>query len=144
LRLFGKSLLVLAAAAIAAPAFGQEPEAKGSIPGLSIVIQDLKRERGNSVILRFQMINASDKTIGFKDSRLGAGDGVYLIDNANKTTYPVARNAEGKCLCSAIGELDKSARANLWAKFAAPPETVTRIGVVVPGFQPIDGVPITR
>jgi hypothetical protein len=40
--------------------------------------------------------------------------------------------------------VEKGAKVNLWAKFAAPPANVEKVTVVVPDFQPIDGVPITR
>jgi hypothetical protein len=35
-------------------------------------------------------------------------------------------------------------RVNLWAKFPAPPDDVNQITVVVPKFQPMDDVPLSR
>ncbi|MGE5270402.1 MAG: hypothetical protein ACM3JG_12110, partial [Thiohalocapsa sp.] len=70
--------------------------------------------------------------------------GVHLIDNLNKKKYLTVRDTNGKCACSSIKGIDKGAKASLWAKFAAPPENVDKITVVVPDFQPIDNVPITR
>jgi hypothetical protein len=32
----------------------------------------------------------------------------------------------------------------LWAKFPAPPDSVTKIGVVMPHFVPMDDVPISQ
>src|SRR5947207_7526404 len=63
MRLLGKALIALAMAGgaliIGAPAQSAELKAEGSIPGLSVVVQDLKRDEANSVTLRFQLINAS-------------------------------------------------------------------------------------
>jgi hypothetical protein len=41
-------------------------------------------------------------------------------------------------------QIKAGARSNMWAKFAAPPAGVEKVTVVVPDFQPIDGVPITQ
>ena len=40
--------------------------------------------------------------------------------------------------------LDADGRANVWAKFPAPPEDVQKISVVVPTFPPFEGIPISR
>jgi hypothetical protein len=155
MRLISTLAVLLSVVTLASPALAQQSELKseGTVPGLSIVIQDLKRDPANSVTLRFQMINASDKSIGlggkFKDpaSKVAGGNeisGVHLIDNVNKKKYLVVRDTEGKCACAEIRSIEKGARANLWAKFAAPPEAVDKITVVVPEFQAIDNVTITR
>ncbi len=154
MRLLGKALIALAMAGgaliIGAPAQSAELKAEGSIPGLSVVVQDLKRDEANSVTLRFQLVNASDKSVGISGKfHQGASDGdqisgVHLIDNVNKKKYLVVRDTNKKCACSSIHNIEKGGRANLWAKFAAPPENVEKMTVVVPDFQPIDSVPITR
>jgi hypothetical protein len=137
----------------AAPGVAAELKAEGNEPGLSVLIQDLKRDEANSVTLRFQLVNDADKTISlhgkFEDHEAKGRDsdevgGVHLIDNANKKKYLVVRDSNGKCACAKIGNLAKGAKASLWAKFAAPPENIEKVTVVVPDFQPVDGVPITR
>ncbi len=147
------TFVILSAGAAIAPlaAAAQELKAEGSVPGVSIVIQDLKRDESNSVTLRFQLINNSDKPYSPGCTLREASNrpceeigGVHLIDNTNKKKYLVVRDADGKCVCSTIRRLDKGARMNLWAKFAAPPANVEKITVVVPEFQPIDNVPISR
>src|SRR5438067_13160291 len=118
MRLLGKALIALAMAGgaliIGAPAQSAELKAEGSIPGLSVIVQDLKRDEANSVTLRFQMINDSDKTLHlhgkFEDhaAKGRAGNevgGVTLIDNANKKKYLVVRDASGKCVCSKVESL---------------------------------------
>jgi hypothetical protein len=136
----------------AAPVLGAELKAEGTIPGLSVVVQELKRDEANSVTLRFQLVNDSDKSVGlggkFKDpSAKGGGNdvgGVHLIDNVNKKKYLVVRDTAGKCACGEVRSIDKGGRVSLWAKFAAPPQDVEQVTVVVPEFQPVDGVPISR
>ncbi len=152
MRLVSTLAFLLAVTMLAAPVSAQQSErkAEGTTPGLSIVIQDLKRDEGNSVTLRFQLINETDKPIGVggkfqeRASDSNAIGGVHLIDNVNKKKYLVVRDTTGKCACAEIRNIDKGARANLWAKLAAPPEGIDKITVVVPEFQPIDNVPITR
>ena len=151
MRLFGRTILVLgaiaAAAVFGAPLVaGQELKSEGSAPGISVVIQSLKRDASNSVTLRFQLINDSDKpappmNLGNEGYKVNA---VYLIDNVNKKKYLVVRDTDKNCICADYHGMGAGARVNLWAKFAAPAENVDKITVVVPDFQPIDDVPITR
>jgi hypothetical protein len=68
---------------------------------------------------------------------------VHLIDAANKKKYLVVRDTQKKCVCSQVRSLKKGDSSNAWAKFPAPPETVQKLTVVVPGFEPIEGVPVT-
>jgi hypothetical protein len=152
MRPIGSLACLLCLMMLAAPISAEELKSEGTIPGFSIVIQDLKRDQANSVTLRFQMINNSDKPVGlggkFKDpaSKGGGNDigGVHLIDNVNKKKYLAVRDTAGKCACAEIKNLGKGEKASLWAKFAAPPDNVDKITVVVPDFQPVDNVPITR
>jgi hypothetical protein len=92
----------------AAPGVAAELKAEGNEPGLSVLIQDLKRDEANSVTLRFQLVNDADKTISlhgkFEDHEAKGRDsdevgGVHLIDNANKKKYLVVRDSNGKCAC---------------------------------------------
>jgi len=136
---------------LAAPTLAAELKADGTEPGISIVIQDLKRDESNSVTLRFQLVNESGKPFHpgckWREASNRACEevgGVHLIDNANKKKYLVVRDSAGKCACSTVQQVKAGARSNLWAKFAAPPANVEKVTVVVPDFQPIDGVPITQ
>ncbi len=148
--LFGLGAILVAG--FAGPAgFAAELKAEGTEPGVSIVVQDLKRDEGNSVTLRFQVVNGSDKAFspgcGWREASNRACSeigGVHLIDNANKKKYLVVRDTAGACACSTIAQVKAGSRANLWAKFAAPPDGVEKITVVFPDFQPIDGVPISK
>jgi hypothetical protein len=121
----------------------------GEKPGQRIEIRDLKRDEGGTLTLRFQLINEGDHEINscsFRDSSDSCGTvgGVHLIDAGNKKKYLVVRDAQKKCVCSnGIDSVRRGDRSNAWAKFPAPPDTVQKITVVVPGFEPIEGVPIT-
>ena len=147
------SALLLAAAVAAVPAIasaqGTNLSGDGEKPGQRIEIRDLKRDEGGTVTLRFQLINESDDEINscsFRESgdSCGTVGGVHLIDAGSKKKYLVVRDAQKKCICSqGVDAIRKGGRSNAWAKFPAPPETVQKITVVVPGFEPVEGVPIT-
>ncbi len=148
------SLLVIAAAAVvgSAPVSAQPGlVAEGDTPGQRIEIRDLKRDDGGTVTLRFQLINESEQDIGacssYRDASVdpcGTVGAVHLIDAANKKKYLVVRDAQKLCVCSTgLKTLRKGDRANAWAKFPAPPDAVQKVTVVVPGFEPVENVPIT-
>lgn len=137
----GFPALVSAAAPIAAT--------EGEASGTRIEVQDLKRQSGGTLMLRFTAINDSDQPVDtyplFEAQEGGTVDGVYLVDLAGKKKYEVVRDAEKHCLCSRrIAKLEPNSRLNLWANFPAPPEGVDKIGVVVPHFIPMDDVPIGK
>ena len=128
----------------------QQLSADGDIPGTKVVIQDLKRDEGGTLTLRFQMVNESEERIGdrcaFRESgNEGCGpiSGVYLVDAANKKKYLVLRDSAQKCVCAEIRPIEKGKSMNLWVKFPAPAAGVQKITVIVPHFQPIEGVPIS-
>ncbi|OGA47121.1 MAG: hypothetical protein A3F74_27730 [Betaproteobacteria bacterium RIFCSPLOWO2_12_FULL_62_58] len=126
--------------------------ADGQKPGSRIEVQELKRVSGGTLMLRFTLINEGDQTfsVGYA---LGAGStsdiatvgGVHLIEPVGKKKYLVVRDTENKCDCSrGVKDVAAKSRANLWARFPAPPDNVEKIAVVVPTFSPMDDVPISR
>ena len=142
--------LAFAGALLVSPVQAQQGvlSAESQQPGARIDIKDLKRDEGGTVTLRFQLTTEDQRTFGECDLRdIGANcgevNGVHLIDAVNKKKYLVVRDANRACLCSGFKGLAKGQRANLWAKFPAPPEGVRKVTVIVPGFEPIEGVPIT-
>jgi hypothetical protein len=124
----------------------------GIKPGQRIEIRDLKRDDGGTVTLRFQFINDSEKdvidTCSYRESlgeTCGIVSGVHLIDAANKQKYLVVRDAQNNCVCATgLANLRKGDRANAWAKFQAPPNGVQKVTVVVPGFEPVEAVPVSN
>lgn len=138
----------------AAPAAGVPVLARsdGEKTGLSVEVTELKRGGGGTVTLKFAMVNNTKEQISlgyaYGDSGLSAIDynyvgGTHLLDAVNKKKYLVVRDSEKKCVCSKFeGYIEVGERANLWAKFPAPPEDVKVISVMIPHFAPMDDVPI--
>lgn len=129
----------------------------GEKSGSRIDITELQRVSGNMVLLKFVMVNDSSGIISlasdFEGPESGPTDiqrdtgtiaGVTLEDAAGSTKYTVVRDAQRNCVCSsALGNLAVKSKLNLWAKFPAPPDSVTKLNVVLPHFQPVEDVPLT-
>lgn len=124
----------------------------GDKPGLTVEVTELKRSSGGTLTLKFVMVNNTKEPIRFGgDFGAGGGNaddhtvsGTHLIDAVNKKKYLVVRDTEKRCLCSVVrSNIEVGERANLWAKFPAPPEGVKLIGVMVPHFAPMDDVPVS-
>ncbi len=122
--------------------------------GVKVVVQELKRTSGGTVSMKFTIANGSDKPVGSgyefadKDHDIidhGSVGGVQLIDEGGKKKYFVVRDTDGKCVCSQkIKEVKPGDSENFWARFPAPPDTVQKITVIVPHFQPMDDVPLSK
>jgi hypothetical protein len=137
--------------ASAAPAAaGPIATADGQASGVTLDVTQLKRDSGGTVTLKWTVVNGG--TDEFKlyatmaSKEYDSVDGVNLLDAAGKKKYLVVRDSEGNCVCTrAVGSsLRAGEKRNFWAKFPAPPETVEKISIVVPGFSPLDDVPISR
>lgn len=138
----------------ATPAAEAVATADGEEPGVSLVVKELKRGSGGIVSLKFVMTNGSSKRLGFgyafadpdkQVADFGSVGGVQLIDPVGKKKYFVARDAEGKCICSrGLKDVAAGSSVNAWAKFPAPPDDVQKISVIVPHFSPMDDVPISK
>ena len=125
--------------------------AEGTIPGTRIEVTELKRTSGGTLTLRFTIVNDSTTTLDVQavQSMLDMSRGytvsnVHLIDPAGRKKYFTAKDAEGKCVCSIFSFVKPGERFNHWAKFAAPPDDVQKLSVVIPPFAPADDVPISR
>ena len=124
----------------------------GDKPGIRVEVVELKRTSGDTVNLKFAMINDSDQDMGFgydfgegSTTDIGTVAGAHLIDAAGKKKYFVVRDTENACVCSrGLNSIKPKTRANLFAKFPAPPDDVQKITVVIPHFIPMDDVPISR
>ena len=125
----------------------------GESPGLSLQLTELKVSNG-TVMLKFTVANDGSGSFdpdSLNDSRGGslhdahAIGGVYLIDEANKKKYLPVFDSDNHCICSRDSrDIQAKSSAHLWVKFPAPPDSVTKIGVVVPHFVPMDDVPLSR
>jgi hypothetical protein len=128
--------------------------ADGEKPGTRVDVSELKRGSGGTVTLKMAFVNDSDKAIGFgynfgdPDHEIrdhGSIGAVQLVDPVGKKKYFVARDADGKCVCSTnIPDVAPHSRLSLWAKFPAPPDDVQKISIVIPHFQPLDDVAISH
>jgi hypothetical protein len=141
-------------ASSSAPASSAGPllaTADGEKSGVRIEVQELKRTSGDTLTLKFGLINDSSESFDFGYALIEQGktndynsiSGVNLIEGAGKKKYFVVRDTEGACLCSrGLSSIASKSRANLWAKFPAPPAEVSKITVVVPHFTPMEDLPI--
>jgi hypothetical protein len=143
--------IFLAAMFSAAPVLAQDVlSAEGETPDVRIEIRDLKRGDGDTVTLRLRLVNESGEPFdaSCEMREYGANDdcgtfsGAYLLDAANKKKYLVVRDTEGKCVCSGVDNIEDGKKMNIWATYPAPPAEVTKMTVIVPLFEPIEGVPV--
>jgi len=127
----------------------------GEYPDVRVEVKELKRTSGNTVTLKFAVINDSAEDLAFSNNfreegkyahiDYGSIGGVHLIDAVGKKKYLVLRDTEGKCVCSSgIKSVQPGSRASLYAKFPAPPESVEKISIVIPHFIPMDDVPMSK
>jgi hypothetical protein len=125
----------------------------GEKPGVRIEVQELKRTSGDTLSLKFALINDSTESFDFGYALIEQGktddynsiSGVNLIEGVGKKKYFVVRDTEGACLCSrGLSRVTSKSRVNLWAKFPAPPADVSMITVIVPHFTPMEDVSISQ
>ncbi|MGO8917212.1 MAG: hypothetical protein ACLQJR_15000 [Stellaceae bacterium] len=150
-----KNLLLAAAtsALLLSPALGAEPIAQtdAESSGVSLQVTEFKVSNG-TVMMKFAIANDTagayevyqlrDESIA-KD--VNAVSGIFLVDVPNKKKYFPVIDTDGHCICSRdVPNLASKQSVNLWVRFPAPPDNVTKIGVVVPHFLPMDDVPLTR
>ncbi len=129
--------------ASASGALAQEPiaTADGETTGTRIEITELGRSSGDTVTLKFRLINDSgDNVSPYGLMEIADVSNVYLIDAVGKKKYFVIEDADGNCVCSSglSTQLDPGKSMNLWARFPAPPAEVQEISVVFPHFIPTD------
>ncbi|MGH9753435.1 MAG: hypothetical protein ACREA2_11685 [Blastocatellia bacterium] len=127
--------------------------ADGEKPGVRIEVQEMKRTSGDTLSLKFALINDSDESFDFGYALIEPGktddynsiSGVNLIEGVGKKKYFVVRDTEGAPLCSrGLSSVASKSRVNLWAKFPAPPVDVSKITIAVPHFIPMEDVPISQ
>jgi len=120
---------------------------EGNEPGVHADILSLKRTEGGLLTLRVAFDNGTGGEI--KNKALPGGGNVenfQLVDFLNKRKYNVLRTSDGACLCTSLNPLTSSepGKRILWAKFTAPPESVTRISLLLPEAEPVDDIPIAK
>jgi hypothetical protein len=128
--------------------------ADGETPGINVEVTELKKMGNDTLSLKFVMINDSDKKVGFgydfgdrdhQNKDFNSIGGIHLVDSDGKKKYLVVRDSEQNCVCSRnMHDLPPKSRMNLWARFPAPPDSIQKISIIIPHFQPLDDVPIGR
>jgi hypothetical protein len=142
-------------ASAAAPAAGAIAGTDGEKAGTHVDITELKRTSGGTVNLKLVLSNAGPQKLSVYGDWLGDNhvskdsyrdiSGIHLLDPVNKKKYFVVTDSERGCVCSKnIEDVQVGGKANLWAKFPAPPPEVTKVTIEIPHFQPIDDVPISQ
>jgi hypothetical protein len=126
--------------------------AQGEVPGRRLEIREIRRGSGEVVDLRFTIVNDGDGNLSFgydyADPKYEVTDhgsigGVFLLDPFSRELYGVLRDGQSRCACSqGLKGLGAGERAELWAKFPAPPASTDRVSIVVPRFMPVDDVPL--
>jgi len=105
------------------------------IPGLRAQVVQLSRASGDTVTLRVEFENVSDKD--------------QMAPDMSKTTLdePIQRKeylvlgANGALCSGSYINVPAHGRVVLWAKFPAPPPAIPSISVTMNHFAPIDDVP---
>lgn len=118
--------------------------------GEKVEITELKRTSGDTVTLKFKLINTGNDELSV--GPLGDGDWynwdlarIFLLDLPNKKKYFVLRDSENQALCSkGTSKIKPGAQLALWAKFPAPPTTVDKITVEIPGAAPFEDLTISN
>jgi hypothetical protein len=112
-------------------------------------LQSVTRGEGDTIMLKWKYSNTGSKEADIsKLASLGhdnLADHVYYIDPGNKKKYMVVKDAKGKAVASdqKYLQLDAGASRGGWAKFPAPPASVSKIDVYLPGAPPFERVTIT-
>jgi hypothetical protein len=151
MRLLPITLAAAICAAITSAPASAGVIANSSTPGSKIEVVDLKRDGAGGVTLTLTITNTTTKDLDLAcDLRADGNEsckqvaGIYLIDGVNKKRYLVMRDTTGKCLCTdTLTKISPMGSVTIWAKFPAPPTTVTTVSAIVPTFLPLDAVPLT-
>jgi pyruvate/2-oxoglutarate dehydrogenase complex dihydrolipoamide acyltransferase (E2) component len=111
--------------------------------GVQIALLDVKKTSGDTVTVRLQLRNTTDKAVSNPDfSSSNFVDAMYLIDGSSKKKYMVVRDAENK----PVGYYGQSqtipakGTVSVWARFPTP--VSPKIMVAVPGAAPFEDVPV--
>ncbi|MFF3953225.1 hypothetical protein ACFYY1_08455 [Streptomyces sp. NPDC001890] len=118
-------------------------EVRGS--GLTLVINQVKRDSGGFVTVQGTIKNVSDRTqnssswAGAESAVVNANAnsvaGATLVDKTGKKRYYVLRDTESRCLCTTgIPPLSAGESTSIFMQFPAPPSTTTEVDFTLPTF----------
>ncbi|MET9473317.1 hypothetical protein [Streptomyces sp. NPDC002922] len=118
-------------------------EVRGS--GLTLVINQVRRDSGGFVTVQGTIKNVSDRTqnssswagteTAVANSNANSVAGATLVDKAGKKRYYVLRDTESRCLCTTgIPPLSAGESTPIFMQFPAPPSTTTEVDFTLPTF----------
>ncbi len=115
--------------------------------GESVKITELKRSSGDTVTLKFVISNTTSEETPIE---VFGGDwynwdmrNVFLLDVPNKKKYFTLKDGEGNTVSSrGKGRIKPGEQRTFWAKFPAPPVSVSSVSVEIPTAAPFDDLPI--
>ncbi len=113
------------------------------ISGVQVALMDVRRTSGDTVTVRVQFRNTTDKDlINSIFSSSNIVDDMYLVDGASKKKYMVVRDAENKPVgyYGPSQTMPAKAVVQVWGRFPVP--VSQKIMVSVPGVPPFEDVPI--
>ncbi len=119
-----------------------------------MTLLELKRTSGDTITARWRYRNADQqqkaltKATGWTD-KWALSMTSYLVDSANKKKYLVIKDSSGNPLAAAHGgsgsiKIGPGETLTTWAKYPAPPESVQKVSVYIPGVAPFEDVPISK
>lgn len=115
-------------------------------------VMELKRVSGDMLMLRIGIVNTGREPMDmgrlYADPKTGDYriiSGITLVDPLNKKKYFTVRDGADNCVCSGnVEDVKPGNRANVWARFPAPPEDVQKLSVLIPHFPPMDEIVIGK
>ncbi|MET7305773.1 MULTISPECIES: hypothetical protein [unclassified Streptomyces] len=118
-------------------------EVRGS--GLTLMINQVRRDSGGFVTVQGTIKNVSDRTqnssswagteTAVANSNANSVAGATLVDKAGKKRYYVLRDTESRCLCTTgIPPLSAGESTPIFMQFPAPPSTTTEVDFTLPTF----------
>lgn len=118
-------------------------EVRGS--GLTLVINQVKRDAGGFITVQGTIKNVSDRTQNSSswagtESAVANGNansvaGATLVDKTGKKRYYVLRDTESRCLCTTgIPPLSAGESTPIFMQFPSPPTTTTEVDFTLPTF----------
>jgi outer membrane protein OmpA-like peptidoglycan-associated protein len=118
--------------------------------GMIVEVVDVRRATGGLLNVMFRYRNNGSQPFSFPVLENKVTD-TYIVDSANRTKYEVLHYQSSSPLSSTTQDLRTGSGAtiepgsilNMWAKFPAPPEETTQIGLYVPDAPPFEGLEIS-
>ncbi|MFJ6431142.1 hypothetical protein [Streptomyces sp. NPDC091416] len=113
--------------------------------GLTLVIQQVKRDSGGFITVQGEIKNESDQPknsagwVGAESAVVAKNPnsvaGATLVDKAGKKRYYILRDTDSRCLCTTgILPLQPGKSTPVFMQFPAPPETSTEVDFTLPTF----------